>query len=89
MTIIVGIALILSILSHAFTVLLLTRLHQNEKKELHDRIMSRDYPEYMQGKDYELELQRKKQEIEKEKKPIKEKGLTEAQIEDRKAAKEF
>ena len=60
-----GIALILSIIGNGFLAYFLTKLHIAEKKELHDRIMARDYPEYMQGKDFELELERKEKEINK------------------------
>lgn len=88
---ILGICLILSIAGNVFLPYFLTKLHQLEKKQLHDRLMARDYPEFMQGKDYELELKRKEQEIDNEKKPIKEKGLglSKAEIEDRKVAEEF
>ena len=89
LTWIIGICLILSIISNGFLAYFLTKLHADEKKQLHDRLMARDYPEFMQGKDYELELQRKKQEIENEKKPTREKGFTEAEIKDREAAKNF
>ena len=57
------IALILSIASNVALNLFLSNLHQKEKKELHDRLMSRDYPEYKQGQavDHEIKLAEDKQ----------------------------
>jgi len=62
-TIILGICLILSIASNFLLAYFLTKEHAKEKAALHDRLMARDYPEFMQGKDYQLELDRKEQEI--------------------------
>lgn len=62
----VGITLILSILGNVFMPYFLTKLHQKEKKDLHNRLMSRDYPDYKMAQDYDLELRRKEAEIEHE-----------------------
>jgi len=63
-TIILGICLIISIASNFLLSYFLTKEHAKEKAQLHDRLMARDYPEFMQGKDYDLELEAKKKEIE-------------------------
>ena len=69
-TIILGVCLLAAIASNFLTPIFLTKEHAKEKAQLHDRLMARDYPEFMQGKDYDLELDRKKKEIdEKPKKP--------------------
>lgn len=62
-TIILGVCLVLSIASNFFLAYFLTKEHANEKKELHDRLMARDYPEFMQGKDFQLELDKKEKDI--------------------------
>lgn len=45
-----------------FTIIVLTKSHQQEKKDLHDRLMSREYPEYLHGKHTEqiLDAEKKK-----------------------------
>ena len=62
-TIIFGICLILAIASNFLLAYFLTKEHAKEKSALHDRLMSKDYPEFMQGKDYQLELDKKEKEI--------------------------
>lgn len=47
--IILGIALLGTLGLCGFIVYYLTNKHQEEKKDLHNRLMSREYPEYLQG----------------------------------------
>ncbi len=61
-TIILGICLILSITSNFLLAYFLTKEHSKEKAQLHDRLMVRDYPEFMEGKDFQVELDKKKEE---------------------------
>lgn len=62
-TIILGICLILSIASNFLLAYFLTKEHSKEKAQLHDRLMVRDYPEFMEGKDFQVELDKKKLEV--------------------------
>lgn len=47
--IILGIALLASLGLNGFILIILTTKHQEEKKDLHNRLMSRDYPDYLSG----------------------------------------
>lgn len=58
-----GIALILSIFGNVAMPYFLTKVHQKEKKDLHNRLMARDYPEFKMAQDYDLDLRRKEVEI--------------------------
>ena len=64
-TIILGICLLVAIVSLPLGFFFLTKAHIEEKKELHDRLMARDYPEFMEGKDFQIELDKKKDEVRK------------------------
>ncbi len=64
-TIILGVCLILSITSNFLLAYFLTKEHSKEKAQLHDRLMARDYPEFMEGKDFQVELDKKKEEMKK------------------------
>ncbi len=64
-TIILGICLTLSIASNFLLAYFLTKEHSKEKAQLHDRLMVRDYPEFMEGKDFQVELDKKKEEMKK------------------------
>jgi len=57
---IIGFCLALSIVGNGLLAYFLTKVHTEEKKELHDRLMARDYPEFMEGKDFQIELDKKK-----------------------------
>lgn len=84
------VALMMSIVGNVILAIILTRLHQEEKKELHDRLMARDYPEYKMSKDYELELKRKEQQIEREgKESLKAEKMTKEDLHRRNMAKQF
>lgn len=63
MQIILGICLLASIAGNFLLAYFLTKEHAKEKAQLHDRLMARDYPEFMQGKDFQVELDKKKEEI--------------------------
>jgi len=83
-------ALVASIAGNVILPIYLTRLHQDEKRELHNRLMARDYPEFKMAADYDIELQRKKAMIEKESKEGKKKVKeTPAETHMRKAADQF
>lgn len=86
-TIILGICLVLSIASNFLLPYFLTKEHAKEKAQLHDRLMSRDYPEFMQGKDYELELKKKEKEIDVE--PKEKPKLNAADLENKIAAEQY
>lgn len=86
-TIILGICLIVSIAGNSFLAYFLTKAHAEEKKQLHDRLMARDYPEFMQGKDFELELDRKEKEINS--KPMEKPTLSKIDQENKQAAEDF
>lgn len=62
---ILGFCLALSIAGNGLLAYFLTKAHAEEKKGLHDRLMSRDYPEFMEGKDFQIELDKKKEEMKK------------------------
>ena len=47
--IILGLALLGSLGLCGFIVYFLTNKHLEEKRDLHNRLMSREYPEYLQG----------------------------------------
>ena len=87
-TIILGICLILSIASNFLLAYFLTKEHAKEKSALHDRLMSKDYPEFMQGKDYQLELDRKEKDIYEKTKPEKP-SLSKVDLASQLAASEF
>lgn len=60
--IILGVALLASLTLCGFILIVLTKSHQKEKQDLHNRLMSRDYPDYLHG---EHLIQRMKEEEEK------------------------
>lgn len=84
---ILGFCLALSIIGSGLLAYFLTKAHAEEKKQLHDRLMARDYPEFMQGKDFELELDRKEKEISS--KPMEKPTLSKVDQENKQAAEEF
>lgn len=90
-TILLVIALIISIASNVFITYFLTKLHQEEKKELHNRLMARDYPEFKMAQDYDLELKRKEGQIEKEVNGKKDKSekMTKEEFHKKKLAAQF
>jgi len=47
--IILGIALLASMGLNGFIILTLTTKHQEEKADLHNRLMAKDYPDYLSG----------------------------------------
>jgi len=75
-----GIALIIAIVLWPLSVALLFYLHHNEKKDLRDRLMARDFGEYKYFKEELPEFQRERREEFKEKKK-QEKKLTKEQRE--------
>ncbi len=85
--IVLGICLILSIVANVVIAYFLTKFHQQEKKDLHDRLMSREYPEYLHGQHLaqELELEREKE----QKRPKKEEVLSKDFIKHKKRAEQF
>ncbi len=85
--IVLGICLIVSIAGNGFLAYFLTKAHAEEKKELHDRLMARDYPEFMQGKDFSLELDKKEKEINS--KPIEKPTLSKTDQANMQAAEGF
>lgn len=64
-----------------FTLIVLTKNHQEEKRDLHNRLMSREYPEYLHGKHTEQIL---KSEEEKAKNKPKEYEKTSKEFEEHK-----
>ena len=87
-TIILGICLIVAIICIPLVAYFLTKEHAKEKAALHDRLMARDYPEFMQGKDFQLELDRKEQEI-NEKVKVEKPKLSKIDQANHEAAREF
>lgn len=86
-TIILGICLLVAIISIPTGFYFLTKAHAAEKKELHDRLMARDYGELMQGKDFQLELDKKEKEINA--KPVEKPTLSNVDQANADAAKDF
>lgn len=86
--IILGICLIIAIVCIPLTAYFLTKEHAKEKTALHDRLMSKDYPEFMQGKDFQLELDRKEKDIH-EKLKVEKPTLSKIDMANQKAASEF
>lgn len=85
--IILGIALLGSLGLCGFIVFYLTNKHQEEKKDLHNRLMSREYSEYLQG---EHTQQRLRAEEEKAKnKPKEHERLDKDFLEHKKKAEQF
>lgn len=83
-------AVIASIAGNVIIVYFLTKFHQDEKRELHNRLMSRDYPEFKMAQDYDLELKRKEREIEVEgKERLKEEKMTKEELHRRNLARQF
>lgn len=85
--IILGICLLAAIAGMVFGFYFITKAHAEEKKDLHDRLMARDYGELMQGKDFQLELDRKEKEINTE--PVEKPTLTKIDQANVDAAKDF
>ena len=86
--IILGICLIIAIVCIPLTAYFLTKEHVKGKTALHDRLMSKDYPEFMQGKDFQLELDRKEKDIH-EKSKVEKPTLSKADLANEFAAREF
>lgn len=88
--IILATVLALSIAGNVVLPIVLTKLHQDEKVELHNRLMARDFPEFKMSQDYDLELERKRAQIEKEgKEKKKEAKMTEQEARRRSIAANF
>ena len=69
------------------TAYFLTKEHAKEKAQLHNRLMARDYPEFMEGKDFQLELDKKEKEIHS--KPIEKPTLSPVDQENQRAAEQM
>ncbi len=85
--IILGIALLGSLVLCGFIVYYLTNKHQEEKKDLHNRLMSREYPEYLQG-EHTQQILRSEEEKAKNK-PKEYEKLDKDFIEHKKKAEQF
>ena len=85
--IILGVCLFAAIIAMPAGFYFLTKEHSKEKAQLHDRLMARDYPEFMEGKDFQMELDKKKEEMKKNE-PEKPK-LSEAEYADKLAAEKY
>lgn len=85
--IILGIALLASLALNGFILLVLTKNHQEEKKDLHNRLMSREYPEYLQGEHTRNLLNAESEEIRN--KPKAEERLSKEFLEMKKMAERF
>lgn len=74
--IILAFCLLISILSNVAITYFLTKFHQDEKRDLHDRLMSREYQEYLYGQhtreQISNEAEIKKEQIKREKEVPKE-----------------
>lgn len=85
--IILGVALLASLGLCGFVIFYLTKKHQEEKRDLHNRLMSREYPEYLQGEHTQQVI--RSEEEEAKNKPKEEEKLSADFVKHKDMAKKF